>query len=263
MAPPIRDYYARWLAKALSRPFFIAAAVAGALRVIGAAIESFRPEWSQAMELWVWAVPVTVFALALIVSIFVAPYLIYCEMNTLASKTKDDLRSKLAEQQAELDAYRNQRARLEIRFEPKPPYRLESSRWYRVGVYNCGPAQAEKVKARLLHITPENPFPEDVLDRHLTWKDGGLERHIDARQEPRLLDVMQYESVNPPGRGTTMLVRLWLERKPDSFEAIYMKDYHLHLEVSAKNADPVRAEFVVRRDGRGVAFFPAGGSTSS
>src|SRR5205823_2076604 len=76
-----------------------------------------------------------------------------------------------------------QLARLELRYERRPPYWLPSIRWYRIGVYNNGPATAIDVKVRLIRITPQDPLPEQLLPSRLGWKGGGVTQHIAVDQE--------------------------------------------------------------------------------
>jgi len=154
----------------------------------------------------------------------------------------------------QLSGYGLQQAALELRYERRPPYWLESISWYRIGVYNYGPATAMGAKVRLLRIGPDNPLPEYLLPSRLGWKGGGGTQNITPRQE-RELDICRWGFLNEQN-PTQFLVQFWIDEGPALFELKDGRRYSLLLEATALNAETTSGRYAIWREGAYLASEP-------
>ncbi len=82
---PFRFYW-KWLKVIFFRPFGPAPVIFGALTVLGAAIALFRPSLLGELNWLLWAVPLSVFLLFLLLGILWAPWIMHQERNAGVSK---------------------------------------------------------------------------------------------------------------------------------------------------------------------------------
>ena len=80
------NFYWRWLKVILFRPFGPAPVIFGVLTVLGAAIALFRPNLLGELNWLLWAAPLSVFLLFLLLGILWAPWIMHQERNAGVSK---------------------------------------------------------------------------------------------------------------------------------------------------------------------------------
>ena len=147
-----------------------------------------------------------------------------------------------------------QRASLELRYTPEPPYRVAGGQEHRIGVYNRGPSTALDAQVRLLRAVPTEAIPDDMLPRTFQWQE-------DWRAKTK--------SIAPGQEAHAVLFQsAWLnsEAGPIPGISILFTDMHhsigfeegeecrLHLQATALNTDPIAAELTLRREGEQIAL---------
>lgn len=171
--------------------------------------------------------------------------------------------------QLALAAYQ-QRASLEIRYAPEPPYRVQNGKLYRLGIYNHGPSMAMEAQVRLLRVVPSNTLPDYSLPGNFLWPNvepprsslrpqavvevQRASRNIAPGQELQL-NAFQPIAVSAPEPGGPrygatffLTVAVSVTNMKDGEEC------HLEIQATALNADPVLGRFVLRREGDRMTF---------
>ncbi len=86
-APPSPvHFYRKWLKVVLFRPFGPAPVIFGALTVLGAVIAPFRPDLLGELNWLLWAAPLSVFLLFLLLGILWVPWIMHQERNPEVSR---------------------------------------------------------------------------------------------------------------------------------------------------------------------------------
>lgn len=86
-----KRFYQLWLAKTFVKPLLIVDLLAGLLAIIFGAIIYYHPTWGGTMNVLLWAIPLSVFVVAIVVGFLCAPYYTYKELE----RKRDGIQSEL------------------------------------------------------------------------------------------------------------------------------------------------------------------------
>lgn len=185
-----------------------------------------------------WQIPLGTFTVISLSRFWLAPFWTFRDRVLT-------LEERIVELERENKQLVSTRAKLEFQYEPAPPYKVtQAPAYYRIGVYNAGPAQARGVEVRLISIGPINPLRQHALPSLLEWKGGGFRRDIDAHQTARELDVLTYAAqYGGLVKGPWFSVTLCIGEPPSLLTILEGHCYTLEIQASASNAEPVSARF--------------------
>ena len=162
-------------------------------------------------------------------------------------------------------ATQQQRASLEIKYSPEPPYRVQSGTVHRIGIYNHGPSMATDAQVWLLRIEPSNALPDHSLPGNFLWPDTTPHR---STIRPQMSIPVERDSRNiAPGQELQLNVLRTItisssEPGGPRYGAVLFivnsgavtgmddgEECRLYIQATALNATPILATFVLRREG--------------